>query len=162
VKRLLMTFVICFVLVGLMAVPAMAAPGTGNGAVKGDLLDYNGVYGAGAAPVVVGWFDVNATGNGVLRVVVNLDSAAEAADMTDLTIRVIIRKQGALIPNQINTNYVEAISTNGQGQGNAIIMQDISGLNPDLEYIEVMVFVNPGGMPDLFEGAANLAVQLKK
>ena len=160
-KRLLMTFAICFVLVGLMAVPAMAAPGTGNGAVKGNLMDWNDDY-SGPPPVVVGWFEVNATGNGMLRVVVNLNSAAEAADMTDLTIRVVIRKQGALIPAQINTDYLEAISTNGQGQGNAIIKQDISALHADLEYIEVMVFVNLGGSPDQFEGAANLAVQLKK
>lgn len=162
-KRLLVTFALCFVVLGLMAVPAMAAPGDGNGTVKGDLWDYNGVYTPPAAvdPVVVGWFEVNTTANGLLQVKVNLNSAAEAADLTDLPIRVVIRSQGGLIPTQINTNYADAISTNGQGQGNSIIKQDISGLHDDLEYLEVMVFVNLGGSP-LFEGEANLTVQLKK
>jgi len=115
-------------------------------------------------PVVVGTFNVNTTGNGVLRVVVNLSSAEEAADMTDVPIRVIIRQQLPYIPAQINTNFPAAITTNGQGQGNATLkveLPDFSAFDPGPTEIQVMVFVNPGGSPNLFEGAANLTVPLK-
>ena len=160
-KKVLIALSLVLVLAMAFAIPAFAG---GKGAVKGDLLDYNGVYGPSADPVVVGTFNVNTTASGELRVVVNLSSAEEAANMDDLTIRVIIRKQSPCIPNQINTNFPAAISTNQQGQGNAILklpLPDVSACEPALTDIQVMVFVNPGGSPDFFEGAVNLTVPLK-
>jgi hypothetical protein len=160
-KKGLIVISLALVLAMSFAIPAFAG---GKGAVKGDLLDYNGVYGASADPVVVGSFNVNTTASGELRVVVNLSSAEEAANMDDLTIRVIIRQQSPCIPAQINTNFADAISTNQQGQGNAILkvsLPDVSGCNPMPTDIQVMVLVNPGGSPNLFEGAANLIVPLK-
>ena len=107
---------------------------------------------------------MNTTASGELRVVVNLSSAEEAADMEDLPVRVVIRKQTPCIPSQINTNFPDAISTNKQGQGNATLKVDISDIyacDPAIDSIDVMVFVNLGGSPDMFEGAANLVVPLK-
>jgi len=163
-KVIILSMVIVFSFAMTLSV-ALAVPGSGSGAVKADLLDYNGDYTpCPPDPVVVGTFNVNTTASGELRVVVNLSSAEEAADMEDLPVRVVIRKQTPCIPSQINTNFPDAISTNKQGQGNATLKVDISDIyacDPAIDSIDVMVFVNLGGSPDMFEGAANLVVPLK-
>lgn len=133
-KKIFIGLLMASLLLGLIASPVSAAS---KGAVKTDLTVYQ--KGSGDIPVgtVVGSAVLNSTANGILNVLVNIDSVP---NMVDYDIRVWVDR--AANPTTYAT-FVDVLDTNAQGQGNASVKVDLSQFNITGAAISVIVVLRP-------------------
>jgi hypothetical protein len=134
-KKIIIALLLCIAMVGIITAPALATPGSGNGAVKVDLVKV--VYYDGTIKPVtitlgqaVGSIIFNTTSSGKINILIKVDSAP---NLKDYDVRVIFPEYDPLPPinppNPPNPPiFSDVLNTNAKGHGNVQLKRDIPEL----------------------------------
>ena len=128
-KKTVVALVLCLAMVGLMAVPAVAAPNNGNGASKADILR----PGDGT---VVGFAVFNTNGNGGINVEVAVWNLPEG-----------IYRLMVQAPSGPPPEYLGWLVVGADGEGNAHVQLADLVVEPGVTTIPCTVRINPNANP---------------